>query len=130
MSLASALANGMHLLMVFFPALVFLLPAKLSVPWYKYVFLALILIPLHWPLCDNKCFLTLASIKMGWLEDTGGDSAFSETYLRWLYEPFLSAVGLPWTAENVDKAVYAHWMVNFVLLWYYLCFVAQKQLFC
>jgi len=130
MPVGAVVVNGFHLAMLFFPVFIYAIPPAMTVPWFKYVFLLMILIPLHWPLFDNKCALTVLSMKMGWLEDTGSDNAFSEAYLRWLYEPLLTLCGLGWTQTNIDKAVYVHWIVNFVLLWYYLCFRAGRATFC
>jgi hypothetical protein len=108
--------NGLHLALVFFPIIMFFVTPATARPWLKYIFPLYILVPIHWPLFDDKCIFTVASIKLGALEDTGNDSSFSETYLRWLYEPVINAAGYCWAPEVLDKTIYLHWGLNYLLL--------------
>lgn len=114
-----ALLNGFHLVLVFFPIILFFIAPAAARPWLKYVFPLYILVPLHWPLFDNQCLFTIVSIKTGALEDTGHDSSFSDTYLRWLYQPLIEATGYQYNPQTLDKAIYIHWAINYILLGYY-----------
>lgn len=40
--------------------------------------------PIHWLFLDNRCLFTLASQKMGNLQETETTSAFSEKYINLL----------------------------------------------
>ena len=87
------------------------------------------LVPLHWGLFDDMCLFTVLTQKVGGLKDSSTDSAFSEVYMRWLYEPFMYLFGLEWNNKNLTKTIYVHWIVIFVLLWYYVFFY-NKNLLC
>ena len=111
-----ALLNGLHLVLVFFPIILFFIAPAAARPWLKYVFPLYILIPLHWPLFDNQCLFTIASIRTGALENKGHNSSFSDTYLRWFYQPLIRATGNQYNPQTLDKAIYIHWAVNYILL--------------
>ena len=114
--LAGYTLDAIHLFLVFFPLLLFLIPPASTRPWLKYVFPAYILIPLHWGLFENQCLFTIWSIQLGTMEHQGHDSSFSETYLRWFYEPLINAAGYSWKSSTLDKAIYLHWAINFILM--------------
>lgn len=111
-----ALLNGLHLALVFFPIILYFITPAAARPWLKYAFPIYILIPLHWPLFDNQCLFTIASIKTGALEDKGHDASFSDTYLKWLYKPLIEVAGHQYNPQTLDKAIYIHWAINYILL--------------
>lgn len=108
--------DAIHFTLVFFPLLLFLVPPRAAQPWLKYVFPLYILIPLHWGLFDNECLFTLFSIQLGTIEHQGHDSSFSDTYLRWLYKPLIRLTGNEYSPSTLDKAIFIHWGINFLLI--------------
>ena len=78
------------------------------------------MIPLHWIFLDNKCILTNLNKKLGDYKDIDvKDSAFTERYFRWLYEPIMNKIGYKWIEKDVDKMVHLHWIINIVTIWSY-----------
>jgi len=128
--LLGLLLDIIHLLLVFFPIIIYFLPIKIFKYIFKYIFLILILVPVHWELFNNKCIFTLISKKLGSYDKMNieGESLFSRKYLRWLYEPIMKIIGWKWIDTNVSKMSVLHWIFNFILLWYYLFFVGGKNL--
>ena len=122
----STLLNIFHLLFLFIPFIVYFLPFKLVNKYYKYVILIIILTPLHWKLFDNKCILTIASNQVGDDIDNSKDNPFTEKYLRWLYEPIMTLFGWKWNNKNIAKMVNVHWIIIFILIWYYIFFFNNK----
>lgn len=114
-----ATLNILHLALVFFPILMFFVAPASARPWLKYAFIAYILVPIHWPLFDNQCLFTITTIKLGGLDHQGHDSSFSETYLRWLYEPLIRLAGYCWNPSALNKAIWLHWGINYILLGLY-----------
>ena len=108
--------DAVHFTLVFFPLLLFLVPPRSARPWLKYIFPLYILIPLHWGLFDNQCLFTLFSIQLGTIEHQGHDSSFSDTYLRWLYKPLIRLTGNEYSPSTLDKAIFIHWGINFLLI--------------
>ena len=119
MNIVSLILNIIHFILVFIPIIIFFVPKKVLHPLFPYIFLIIILIPLHWPLNDNECVFTTATKKSGNLQNSETTSQFSEKYLRWLYEPIMNLLGLKWNSDNLEKMVYYHWILNFILVWYY-----------
>lgn len=130
MKVLGILLDIVHLLLVFLPIIIYFIPIKFIKKSFKYIFLILILIPVHWELFNNKCVFTLIAKKLGSYDDMDieGKSLFSRKYLRWLYEPIMKIFGWEWTEENVSKMAVLHWIVNFILLWNYLFFIGGKNL--
>ena len=130
MEILSYFLDMIHIVLVFIPVLIYFIPIKYIKHIFKYLFLILILIPVHWDLCNNKCIFTIISHKLGGYKDMdpNAESLFSAKYLRWLYEPFMKLYGVEWSDKNVSKMVIIHWIINFILLWYYLFFVGGKNL--
>ena len=108
--------DAIHFTLVFFPLLLFLVPPRDSRTWLKYVFPLYILIPLHWKFFNNQCLFTLFSIQLGTIKHKGHDSSFSDTYLRWLYKPLIRLTGNKYSPSTLDKAIYIHWGINFLLI--------------
>jgi hypothetical protein len=126
MKVISVLLNAIHIIYMFAPFIIPLIPKlhliKARVP-LKFIFLVYILTPLHWHLFDNKCILTLLSIKTGDYKGLNDKSwAFTDVYMRPIYEPLLKMVGLTWNLTNKIKITYVHWILIFIVLWYVVCF--------
>lgn len=120
--------NAIHFILIFLPIAIFFIPMEHFKYSFKYVFLILILIPIHWVFLNNQCLFTVISKKMGDMKQTETDSSFSEKYLKWLYEPIMNVIGWDWNDKGLDKMVNLHWLVNFVLIWYYLFFIGKDKL--
>ena len=107
--------------------LIFLLPKK----WFKYSFIYIMLIylltPLHWIYLNNNCILSVITKKYGYNEQNivENDSTFSEIYFKWFYKPAMSLFGWKWP-NDINLIINLHWIINFILLWYYAFFINQK----
>lgn len=122
--LISNILNALHLLLVFFPIIIFFVSKKLVRSWFKYLVLIMILTPLHWKFFDGECISTVIAKKLGHFKETNTTSAFSETYFKWLYEPLMKHVfNLEWNNDGIGKMVHIHWSLNFILIWYYIFFI-------
>lgn len=122
------IVNLIHFIFLFTPVLIYFVPLELIKPLFKWIFLLLILTPIHWTFFDNQCVFTLATKQMGNMKYVETESGFSEKYLKWLYKPLMTLIGWEWNAEGIDKMVNLHWGINFVLLWYFLFFIGKKRL--
>jgi len=124
------LFNYLHLFIVMIPFLLYLrVPEIGSRLYYTYIFIILMmmLVPLHWVFFDDQCIFTTVSKKLGDYKQTGTTSAFSETNLKWIYKPIMDFFGWEWNTQGLDKMVNLHWMINFVLIWYYIFFRLHKR---
>ena len=112
----------LHLLLVFFPIIIFFIPVKSKImfQFIKYSILLLLLTPVHWPLTNNKCVLSIASKEMGGFQNTQTDSMFSEKYMMWLYGPMLKIIGEKKDNKGLNKVIAIHWIFNFILIWIYI----------
>ena len=107
-----------HLVFLFLPIVLPFLPKKYltrNLIWPMFLYA---LVPIIWGLFGDLCPLTVLSKKMGGLENTQSNSAFSETYLKWLYNPFLRLFGGEWNSKNIDIMANLHWLVNTLIIWY------------
>jgi len=117
--------------MLFSPIWLFLLPLGLIKKYrniFLIYFLIMLLVPIHWIFFDNKCIFTEITMKTGALADTKTDSHFSEVYLKWLYKPIMNVIGWKWDNKGLSKMGNLHWVLNFILLWYFAFYYARKQL--
>ena len=73
-----------HLLIVFIPIYLFLIPYKYITRKLIWPLFCFISVPLLWDLFNNLCPLTVLSKKLGGLANTTTNSGFSEKYLKWL----------------------------------------------
>lgn len=105
-----------HGLILFIPIIIFLIP---KIKNHHFLLLFISLVPLHWVFFENQCFLTIVSRKHGGMKETETTSGFSETYLRWLYEPIMKLFGWKWESKGLDKIVTLHWIINIIIVWYY-----------
>jgi len=120
--------NAIHLILLFSPILLYFIPIKYVSRSFKYLFLILILIPIHWDFLDGKCIFTIFTERQGGLVEAETTSGFSEEYLEWLYRPIMNIIGWPWDNKGINKMVNLHWLFNFILLWYFLFFIAKCKL--
>ena len=60
-----------------------------------------VLVPMHWIFCDNKCFLTHFTKKMGEYKNSKSKYQFLESNLKWLYKPIMDLIGLKWLNEMI-----------------------------
>lgn len=122
------LLNIIHFILLFLPIAIFFIPIKYFNSIFKYLFLVLILIPIHWEFLDGNCIFTLFTQSQGGLVEAETDSGFSEEYLEWLYRPIMNIIGWSWDNKGLNKMVNLHWLINFVLLWYFLFFKTNCKL--
>lgn len=122
------LLNFIHLILLFSPVIIYYIPIKYLSGIFKYIFLILILIPIHWDFLDGKCLFTLFTEQQGGLIEAETTSGFSEEYLEWLYRPIMKLIGWKWNSKDLNKMVNLHWLLNFVLLWYFLFFKTNCKL--
>ena len=59
--------------------------------------------------------------KLG-LSKLEGESGFSEKYLKWLYDPIMKIFNMKWNDENLDIIINFHWLINFLIIWYFTFF--------
>ena len=74
--------------------------------------------PISWNLFNNLCPLTILSQRLGGMQNTVTDSGFSETYLKWLYFPFIKLWGGEWNEKNINFMSSIHWLINYFIIWY------------
>ena len=120
------LLNFLHLLVCFF--VLFLLLNKSFRGYFnttfKYIFLLIILIPLHWKFFDNHCFITYLSKKCGdFKNQQSNNHEFTEKYFKWLYEHLIgSFLGIECCDENIDKIIHTLWIIIIFIFWYFTFF--------
>lgn len=131
MLLLGLILNIIHLVMLFSPIWLFFVPLGLIKKYrniYLIYFLIMLLVPIHWIFFNGKCIFTMITRKTGALDNTRTDSQFSEVYLKWLYKPIMDVIGWKWDNMGLSKMGNLHWVLNFILLWYFAFFYARKQL--
>ena len=109
--------NGIHLFIIFLPILIFL--SKKFKKQSKFLLLIIMMFPMHWKFFDNHCISTVISKKLGDFNKTTTDSAFYEVYMKWLYKPIMVMIGLQWNNDGINRMVHLHWIINYLLVWYY-----------
>tara|TARA_B100001093_G_C26525627_1_gene883715 strand:+ start:54 stop:503 length:450 start_codon:yes stop_codon:yes gene_type:complete len=119
--------NILHLIFLFIPFVLVLIPSKylvnvtLSIQLIALVYL---FVPLHWIFFDNRCFVTVFSLSLGdYQNNKNSDSAFTEENLQPIYEPIMNKIGLDWNKSfDLEKMINLHWMAIFVCLWVVISF--------
>jgi hypothetical protein len=124
----SEILNLIHIIFVFTPIIIYFLPVNYIKSIFKYIFLIFILVPLHWEFFEDQCSLTILTKSFNNLKNTETSSSFSEVYMKWLYKPIMNILGWEWNDDGIAKMVNLHFAINFILLWYYLFFVAGCEL--
>ena len=127
LSIFIIIINIIHLVFLFSPIAIYFITPKYVNYVFKYLFLLILLIPIHWDLFDDKCSLTLITESIGGLKNTTFNSQFSKKYLRWLYEPILQLFGREWNTNNLDLIIVLHWVLNLILMWYYCFYIYIKK---
>lgn len=122
-SIISWMLNTLHLVFIFIPIILLLTPKRLLQKYsllVKVLALFIFLTPLHWRFLDNRCFLSVLSIKMGntrYRKNT--EAPFTRENLGPLYKPFMKVFGLKWESEeDLDLTLSFHWVLNFIATWY------------
>ena len=126
-SILAWIINAFHFIFFFTPLILLVLPKRYLEKYkniVKVIVLLILLTPLHWRFLNDKCFLSLISIKMGDYKNIGNTSApFSRQNLWWLYKPIMSVSGLKWKSEkDLNKVVNIHWVINFLASWFVLAY--------
>ena len=112
------LVDLIHILFLFTPTILLFVPKVFltrKLIWVLYCFISL---PAMWKFFGDLCPLTIISKKLGGLQNTTSNSAFSEKYLKWLYLPIIRLYGGKWNDENIDRMAWLHWVVNTLTIWY------------
>ena len=120
--------NFLHLIFVFIPVIIYFLPIKYLRSIFKYILLIFILTPIHWVFFEDQCIFTMFTKKFEDSNNTVTTSGFSEGYMSWFYKPITELLGLGWDDKGISKVVNLHYVINFILLWYYLFFVGGYEL--
>ena len=120
--------NFLHLIFVFIPVIIYFVPVEYLKSIFKYILLIFILTPIHWKFFEDRCIFTIFTNKFSNTNNTVSPSGFSEGYMKWFYKPIAELLGLTWDSKGISKVVNLHYVVNFVLLWYYLFYVGGKEL--
>ena len=82
---------------------------------------------MSWQFTNNKCILTSFVKKNNEFKNTISDSEFSEKYLKWLYYPIIKICKKKWEKNNINTIVDIHYVINLILLWYYLFFIGKNN---
>lgn len=116
------LIEVIHILYIFSPILVVILPIRYIKKYFKFIFLGAILTPIGWGLNNNKCILSDVATS---LDETSTEN-ISRKRLKWLYKPIVDLLGLDWNNnKDLDYVVYLHWGLNFIILWIYVFYIAK-----
>lgn len=107
----------LHLFLIFSPISLFFINYPIWI--YKYFLLIPILIITHWKLLANQCLLTIFQKDLGFIDENAN---FSNTYLRWFYEPIMKLFQMNWNDDNLDIVIDLHWLINFFIIWYFTFF--------
>lgn len=110
-----------HFITLFFPCLFYFIKNQtfklFVIKNIRWIFLIYLFIPLHWKFFDNKCLLTYINEKLGKYKNARTNSAFSETYMGWLYRPIMKLFGWEWNDEGLGKMATLHGIINILLIW-------------
>jgi hypothetical protein len=120
----SKILNIMHFSLLLIPFIIYIIPIPKK-DTYQFTLLSLTLLimfltPLHWYLFDGECVFTIWSKKLGDYQDSTTTSGFSETNMKWLYYPIMKIIGLKWDNDGINKMVTLHWILNIIIVWYYI----------
>lgn len=107
----------LHLFLIFSPISLFFVNYPSAI--YKYMLIVPILVVTHWSLLANQCLLTILQKDLGFIEENAN---FSNTYLRWFYDPIMKIFGMEWNDNNLDIVIDMHWVINFFIIWYFTFF--------
>jgi len=124
MNIITRILNAIHVSFLSIPFVIFFLDKERFHPYVKWLFLIIVLTPLHWVFFKNRCVFTIMSKQFGDYEQGETTSEFSEYNMKWIYLPIMKAIGWKWNSEDLDKMVTLHWIMNIIIVWYYVFFVS------
>ena len=116
-----SIINILHLLYLFIPFIVLFIPSQILVRYaslIKYVSLMYLLTPVHWQLLNNRCILSILTKKSNKLQHSNDEVAFSEGYMRPMYEPIMKLFNWPWNKDYIMKMSGLHWILIVIAVWY------------
>ena len=126
------LIDTLHLLFMFAPLILLLIPKKY---FYitKYVVIIMFLTPFHWIFFKNSCILTILSKKYGGFKDQKTNSPFTEKYFRIFYDTIITLFNIERNKKNYNIIsnyfCFLQWTIIYALLIYYiyLCLKNNKN---
>lgn len=124
MNIITRILNGIHASFLLIPFVIFFLDKQRFHPYVKWLFLIIVLTPLHWVFFKNRCVFTIMSKWFGDYEKGETTSEFSEYNMKWIYLPIMKKIGWQWNSQDLDKMVTLHWIINIIIVWYYVFFVS------
>ena len=110
------LLDLIHLILLFFPIMIYFYRFPIYV--VRFMFLFCTFVPLSWIFFKNKCIITVISKQLRGDEEK--DYNFSQRYLTPLYKTIINIFNLSDDKTGFDQAINIHWIINMILLWYYL----------
>ena len=126
MKVISFFIDFLHILFILSPIIIFLIPMKYFFI-KKIIILLLFLTPSHWIIFNNKCLLTEFSQKLGGLDNTNTNSAFTEKYLKPFYEYFFKLLNIKNNSQNISKFVSVQWFINYMIIFYYIFYYLERK---
>ena len=81
--------------------------------------------PLHWIFINNQCLLTMLSKHLGDYKDSQTNAEFTENNLKSIYLPIMKLFRWDWNDDGINKMSTFHWIINILLIWYYIFFYAK-----
>ena len=106
-----------HFILLFFPIMVYFISFPSST--VQIMFLLSSFVPLSWYFYDHKCIFSVLSSKLR-QETEKNEENFSERYLAKFYTIIQRLLGFDESGKSFNKVIFLHWVVNMVLLWFYL----------
>ena len=106
-----------HFILLFFPIMVYFIHFPNST--VQIMFLLSSTIPLSWYFYDHKCLFSVLSSKLR-QETEENEKNFSERYLTKFYTIIQRFLGYDDSDKSFNKVIFLHWVVNMILLWFYL----------
>ena len=124
------LLSILHILLLFIPTSFYIIKnmryRNFILKNIRWIFLIYIFIPLHWVYFKRKCIVTYINEKLGKYEDARTTSAFSETYMSWLYKPIMKLFGWDWDEIGLAKMTTLHSIWNILLIWHITFYIKDK----
>lgn len=116
------LLNFIHIIFATVPFLIYFMPIYLIVPYIHWILILAIMTPLHWIFIDNQCLLTMISKYLGDYKDSQTNAEFTENNLKSIYLPIMKVFKWSWNNDGINKMSTFHWIINILLIWYYIFF--------
>ena len=120
------LVDMIHFFVCALPILIYFMPKYTISPYLKWILLLMVMVPLHWIFFSNRCVLTIITKYLGHYDNKKIDtnSAFVDNYLKWIYKPLLKTLGIRWNNNSVAKLITVRWIINILLVWYYIFYIS------